>query len=187
MQLTHLTAADYKRMPWRNGGGMTTEIMTEPSDAPLGYDWRLSIAEVGQSGPFSEFAGYDRTIMLVEGAGFTLTFPQQPAQPFSRTFEPFRFSGESPCDCVLLDGPVRDFNLIARRGLTAILDVLRLVPGEESVAEAPVMVLHLFHGQVAACGRNLAAGDTLRIDGAVGRPKVVATRPSILAAVRIGG
>ncbi|MDQ7247935.1 HutD/Ves family protein [Dongia sedimenti] len=187
MQLTHLTAADYRRMPWKNGGGTTTELMIEPSDAALGYDWRLSIAEVAQSGPFSDFTGYDRTTMLVEGAGFTLAFPQQPAQHFSRTFEPFRFSGESPCDCTLIDGPVRDFNLIARRGLTAILDVLRLVPGEESVAAAPITVLHLFRGQIAACGRDLAAGDTLRIDGAVGRPRITATRPSILAVIRIGG
>jgi environmental stress-induced protein Ves len=187
MRLTHLTPADYRRMPWKNGGGTTTELMVEPAGAAADYDWRLSIAEVAKSGPFSEFKGYDRTTMLVEGSGFTLEFPQQPAQRFSRTFEPFRFSGERPCDCTLIDGPVRDFNLIARRGLTAILDVLRLVPGEESVPEAPVTVLHLFHGQIAACGCNLAAGDTLRIDGAVGRPRITATRPSVLAVVRIGG
>ena len=30
MQITHIPARDYKRMPWKNGGGMTTEIMAEP-------------------------------------------------------------------------------------------------------------------------------------------------------------
>ena len=187
MQLTHLTAADYRRMPWKNGGGTTTELMVAPEGTASGFDWRLSIADVAESGPFSDFAGYDRNIMLIEGTGFTLTFPEQPAQRVSRTFEPFSFDGGSSCDCTLIDGPVRDFNLMARKGLPALLDVLRLLPGTEAIATASVTVLHLFHGQVATCGLNLAAGDTLRIDGAEPRIEIAATRPSVLAAVRIGG
>lgn len=186
MQLTHLSAADYKRMPWKNGGGTTTELMVEPAGAVADYDWRISIAEVARSGPFSDFAGYLRNIMLVEGAGFTLEFEGQTAQPLTRTFQPFCFDGAWRTHCTLVDGPVKDFNLIARQGSAALLDVLRLVPGSESVPPARTMVLHLFRGQVSVLGRDLAAGDSLRIDAAEAPIVLVATRPSILAFVRIG-
>jgi hypothetical protein len=46
----------------------------------------LSIAAVAQSGPFSDFSGYDRSIMLVEGKGFTLEFAEA---------EPITWSGVS--------------------------------------------------------------------------------------------
>jgi environmental stress-induced protein Ves len=187
VKLTHLKPADYRVMPWKNGGGTTTEIMVEPGGAATGYDWRLSIADVAQSGPFSDFSGYDRAIMLVEGAGFNLTFDQAPAQSVARCFDPVRFDGAWQTDCTLIDGPVRDFNLIVRHGTPALLEVHRLLPGAEPLTTAELMILHLFHGQVSACGSHLAAGETLRIDGADSPIEVAATRPSVMAVIRIGG
>ena len=186
MKLTHLRPADYKTMPWKNGGGTTTELMAESNGAAEGYDWRLSIAAVAQSGPFSDFSGYDRSIMLVEGKGFTLEFAEAGTHHLVRSFEPLRFDGAWRTNCTLIDGPVKDFNLIARKNVHAVLDVLR-VADSETVAAAPTTVLHLFRGQVAAAGCNLVAGDSLRIDGATGPVVLTATRPSILAAIRIGG
>jgi hypothetical protein len=68
-----------------------------------------------------------------------------------------------------------------------VLDVLRVAAGTEMIATAATTVLHLFHGQASIAGRDLMAGDSLRIDGATGPIALTATRPSILAAVRIGG
>ena len=57
-----LRAADYPRMPWKNGGGETAEILVEPAGAPLdSFDWRLSMARVAADGPFSLFPGVERT------------------------------------------------------------------------------------------------------------------------------
>jgi hypothetical protein len=186
VRVTHLTPADYKVMSWKNGGGTTTELMVEPDGTAAGYEWRLSIADVAQSGPFSNFSGYDRAIMLVDGAGFNLEFDQAPAQSLTRSFDPVRFDGGWQTNCTLIDGPVRDFNLIVRHGTPALLEVHRLVPGTEPLAAAALMILHLFHGQVSACGRHLAAGETLRIDGADSPVEVAAMRPSVMAVVRIG-
>jgi environmental stress-induced protein Ves len=186
VKLTHLKPADYKTMPWKNGGGTTTELVAESNGAAEGYDWRLSIASVAASGPFSDFSGYDRSIMLVEGKGFTLDFAESGTHHLTRSFEPLRFDGAWRTECTLIDGPVKDFNLIARKNVHAVLAVLR-VTGAETLAAAPTTVLHLFRGQVSAAGSDLAAGDSLRIDGAVGPVALVATRPSILAAIRIGG
>jgi environmental stress-induced protein Ves len=186
VKLTHLKPADYKTMPWKNGGGTTTELMAESNSATEGYDWRLSIASVAQSGPFSDFSGYDRSIMLVEGKGFTLEFAEAGTHHLMRSFEPLRFDGAWQTNCTLIDGPVKDFNLIARKNVHAVLDVLR-VTESETVAAASTTVLHLFRGQVIAADCNLVAGDSLRIDGATGPIALTATRPSILAAIRIGG
>ncbi|GAB2178871.1 HutD/Ves family protein [Dongia sp. agr-C8] len=186
MKLTHLTSADYKVMPWKNGGGTTTELMAENAGGAEGYDWRLSIATVSASGPFSDFSGYDRSIMLVEGKGFTLEFAEAGTHHLVRSFEPLRFDGAWHAECTLIDGPVKDFNLIARKNVHAVLEVLR-VTATETLAPARTTVLHLFRGQVTAADRDLVAGDSLRIDNASDGLELMALRPSILAAIRIGG
>jgi hypothetical protein len=86
-------------MPWRNGGGTTSEIAVEP--APGGrFRHRLSIADVTASGPFSDFAGYDRHILLLAGRGFTL-----------------RVDGDAP-------------RVVDRATAGGSLDVVRLAAGE---------------------------------------------------------
>ena len=103
-------------MPWRNGGGRTTEIAAHPSAAALdAFDWRVSIADVARDGPFSAFAGVDRTIVLIAGAGMRLAGDRHVAQ-LHVPFEPYSFSGDDAIHCTLHGGPVRDFNLMVRRG-----------------------------------------------------------------------
>src|SRR3954463_8036751 len=69
-----LRSTEYRRMPWRNGGGTTTEIAIAPLPSASGdrFAHRVSIADVATDGPFSRFDGYERLIMLVEGAGMIL-------------------------------------------------------------------------------------------------------------------
>jgi environmental stress-induced protein Ves len=186
VKLTHLKPTDYKTMPWKNGGGTTTELMAEGNAASEGYDWRLSIASVAASGPFSDFSGYDRSIMLVEGKGFTLEFAEAGTHHLVRSFEPLRFDGAWRTNCTLIDGPVKDFNLIARKNVHAVLDVLR-VTDAETLVPSRTTVLHLFRGQVNVADRDLVAGDSLRIDDASAAVELTALRPSILASIRIGG
>ena len=59
--------------PWKNGGGSTTEIAISPPDAGFDdFDWRISVATIAADGPFSAFAGIDRVITLLAGAGVLL-------------------------------------------------------------------------------------------------------------------
>jgi environmental stress-induced protein Ves len=105
----------YRRMPWKNGGGVTEEIATYPPGATLEtFDWRVSIAEVARDGPFSRFAGIDRTITLIEGAGMRLSGGVHDIV-IRTPFEPHSFDGEVPIDCTLVSGPIRDFNAMTRR------------------------------------------------------------------------
>lgn len=104
-------AADYPRMPWKNGAGSTLEIARDQGQGLEGFGWRLSIADIGESGGFSSFAGYQRVIGVLEGAGMRLQVDGVASRPLL-AFDPFAFGGDSQVTCELLDGPIRDFNLI---------------------------------------------------------------------------
>jgi environmental stress-induced protein Ves len=115
-----LKPADYVRMPWKDGGGQTTQIAVHPSDSTLStFDWRVSFADVAVDGPFSQFAGVDRILVLLSGAGMLLSGDAH-AVELRAPFEPYAFSGDDEISCALVDGPVRDFNLMMRRGRVAV-------------------------------------------------------------------
>jgi len=179
---THLTPRDYRTVPWRNGGGSTTEIAIEPG-GPGGFLWRLSIAEVAASGPFSDFAGYERTLLLLDGAGFVLRFAEAPPRRVGRRLEPFTFDGGWHAQCDLVDGPARDLNLMVARGaVEGRLRVLALARGERIVAPAgETAVVHLLEGALESGGFRLQAGDTLRADGCRGEPVVLAAAEGSVA------
>ncbi len=105
-----LRAADYPRMPWKNGAGTTLEMVRD-GDGLEAFNWRLSIADVGQAGPFSAFNGYQRIITVLEGEGMQLDVDGQLSRPL-RALDAFAFSGDSTVQCSLLGGAIRDFNLI---------------------------------------------------------------------------
>ena len=104
-------AADYPRMPWKNGGGTTQEVACNPGGSTAAFDWRLSIADVAQDGGFSAFAGYQRIITVLEGSGIELTVDGQAQAPLM-PYQPYAFLGDAQVQCRLLEGPIRDFNLI---------------------------------------------------------------------------
>ncbi|GDX83215.1 hypothetical protein LBMAG42_50260 [Deltaproteobacteria bacterium] len=101
-------------MPWKNGGGVTHELWRTPKAGPE-FDLRISIAEVAANGPFSLFPGIDRIITLLSGEGFRLRGGPID-QVVGTVGAPFAFGGDVPLTCTLLHGPVRDFNVMIRRG-----------------------------------------------------------------------
>ncbi len=139
-------------MPWKNGAGTTTEIAIDPPDADVGgrFRWRLSIADVERSGPFSAFPGFERTIMVIAGQGMELAVGDQPARRLDRLFDPFVFSGDATAECRLLDGPIRDFNLMVERSsLRSRMAVLRVngMPHSLDLTSAD-RIIHSFDGNI---------------------------------------
>jgi environmental stress-induced protein Ves len=112
-----LRAASYRRMPWKNGGGETIEMMVSPPEASLDtFDWRISMARVAVDGPFSMFPGIDRTLGVIDGAGLVLIRTGQAEVRIGRETPPFSFAGDADVECRLLDGPIEDLNVMTRRG-----------------------------------------------------------------------
>ncbi|MBR7746454.1 HutD/Ves family protein [Undibacterium baiyunense] len=114
------TTRDYRTMPWKNGGGSTTELAIFPEGAGMDhFVWRLSTATVAQDGPFSHFAQIDRSLAILTGAGLVLkTDADSLAEKMiSLTQEslPHRFAGEDNIFAELIDGTVVDLNLMTRR------------------------------------------------------------------------
>lgn len=100
-------------MPWRNGRGETVEIFRFPSEQPL-FDWRISRAVIAEEGPFSNFSGYDRHLVVLSGAGVKLSHGDGREETL-KTHETAIFSGDETTHALLLDGPVADFNVMVRR------------------------------------------------------------------------
>jgi environmental stress-induced protein Ves len=101
--------------PWKNGGGSTREVLCWPPGSDLDhFDWRVSIATIAKDGPFSVFAGVDRRIMLLRGAGVQLA-GEGVRHHLDTPFEPLTFSGDLALQCALLGGESTDFNLMTRR------------------------------------------------------------------------
>ena len=103
-------------VPWKNGGGSTTEIMVEPPGALFhDFDWRISLATIAQDGPFSLFPGVDRTLALVDGPGLTLGVADGGRFMLGEEDTIIEFAGESAIQATLHGGPTIDFNVMTRR------------------------------------------------------------------------
>lgn len=167
--MRRLTTSDYRRMPWKNGGGTTTELVVEPLPDAARFLYRASIADVAADGPFSRFEGYDRHIVLLEGAGMTLACGAHGDITLAR-HAPRTFSGDWPVNGRLTAGPVRDFNLMVDRAhATSSLEV-RSLSGELVVGASGTAIVHVLEGVL----EGAAVGDTLVGTGSIrGRATIV--------------
>jgi hypothetical protein len=111
-----LRHGEYKRMPWKNGLGVTEEVIAHPPCSDLAtFGWRVSIAHVGADGPFSVFAGIDRTIAMLDGEGLYLDMPDRTVE-LDRKGDPLPFSGDLQISSRNKGGPTIDLNIMTRRG-----------------------------------------------------------------------
>ena len=72
-KLQIIRRASFTATPWKNGGGITHEAIRVPAGGDT-FRWRVSVAHINASGPFSEFAEYNRKMVLLQGAGIDLRF-----------------------------------------------------------------------------------------------------------------
>lgn len=100
--------------PWRNGGGVTRELLAWPPGSGADWQLRVSVAEIERDGPFSPFPGVQRCFAVLEGAGVVLALPEG-ERAITRDSLPVEFDGACAPGCRLIDGPTRDLNLMARQ------------------------------------------------------------------------
>jgi hypothetical protein len=139
--------------PWRNGGGVTREVAAlYDHEAGAAFLWRLSIATVSADGPFSSFAGIDRTIAVLSGRGMALRLQDRTVIVGTES-EPFAFPGEALVHASILEGETTDLNAMSRRGvfthtmrrlqtairlsITAVADETAIVFGSRTTVEGP--------------------------------------------------
>lgn len=115
MQVTTIEKTEFKRMPWANGGGETTQLYSQLDPDSGRILWRISMADVSTAGPFSHFAGYDRVLVLLKGHGLILSFEDRANCELRERFDYAEFPGDIKTFATVSDGPVQDFNVIADR------------------------------------------------------------------------
>ncbi len=132
--------------PWKNGGGVTHEIAVHPAGAGLErFDWRVSLATVAMGGPFSLFAGIDRSLTVLEGRLSLLIDGR--TTTLDADSQPFAFPGDVAVTARTPAAPVTDLNVMTRRG-QARAKVKRLNLSETAVLEIDTATL------LVACDRT---------------------------------
>lgn len=164
-----LPAGEHKVSPWKNGLGVTAEVAAFPPGA--GFDdfgWRVSMAQVDAGGPFSRFPGVDRVLAVLEGR-LVLQVAGRAAQELDDRSPPTVFPGDADTAAELIGGPVRDLNVMTRRGRwTAELE--RLAPdapaGLAIRAPTALALCQMAEASLSLDGRTwrLTPGDALLIE-----------------------
>jgi environmental stress-induced protein Ves len=166
-----LKASSYRRMPWKNGGGETVEIAVSPPEAALSdFDWRVSMATVATDGPFSIFAGIDRTLSILEGDGMALAIDGAEPQVLTTASEPLPFPADVAVSATLPGGPITDLNVMTRRARLRHRVERTKVDGRLSVETAGTWLVLCQQGTLSLqwAGESIVldAGDAFLVEGA---------------------
>ncbi len=113
--LTLFSPENYKTIPWKNGLGHTTELAISEGGTLDDFDWRLSIASVVNDGNFSNFAGYQRNLVLIEGEGLILDHGNGNIDELTNLLDIARFDGGSNTHGALVHGSIKDFNIMTNQ------------------------------------------------------------------------
>ncbi len=119
LRLVHLH--DVPAQAWKNGGGVTRELLrvvapgAEGATADAAWALRISVADIATDGPFSAFPGIDRHFAVLSGAGVRLHLPGQAPLDCRAGDPPLAFDGADAPGCALLDGATRDLNVMVDR------------------------------------------------------------------------
>jgi uncharacterized protein len=121
--------SDFTASPWKNGGGITHEAIRVPASGDP-FRWRVSVARITCGGPFSDFAEYNRTMILLRGAGVTLKFESGEERTLSQVGDVVQFDGRLAPHCELKDGPCVDLNFMAAKSLHEVQASVRRLQGQ---------------------------------------------------------
>src|SRR5215471_19925732 len=156
--IRQLDPTQYRRTPWKNGGGVTIDI-AEQDDV-----WRFGRTPIATPGPFSDYTGFDRMQVLVEGRGLVLETPDGEID-VRVPFKPVRFAGETPITSRLEAGPVEVVNLIGKRSAVAI-DLVVLSAGRSVRLGKGTHLAYAANGAAKVNSHDIPADHCLRIEAA---------------------
>jgi hypothetical protein len=150
--------ASFKAVPWKNGGGVTHEAMRVPANGDP-FRWRVSVARIDVSGPFSDFTGYERKMVLLKGGGVELRFANGTVRALRTVGEMAEFDGALAARSELIEGPCVDLNLIVAKSLSEVsarvtrLQEMLTVPG---IAGEATLVFPIDASVAISCGTDRA-------------------------------
>ncbi len=110
-----LTRQTYQTKPWKNGKGITHDILLLPEGSEhSGFDLRFALSPIDEKGAFSSFPGADRVITVIEGTLLELDFGDRMER--LNQYQSLRFDTALAPMGDPVGGPIRVVNVMARRG-----------------------------------------------------------------------
>lgn len=109
-----ITPQEFKTVAWKNGKGETIEMAINSGGTLDDFDWRLSMASVVEDGVFSNFSGYTRNLILIDGDGINLQHNDNKIYRLSNLLDFATFDGGNKTVGNLHTGAITDFNIITR-------------------------------------------------------------------------
>lgn len=109
-----ISPTQFKTVPWKNGKGETIEMAINHGASLDNFDWRLSMASVVEDGVFSNFAGYTRNLILIDGNGINLQHNDNKIDRLTRRLDIATFDGGNKTVGNLHSNEITDFNVITR-------------------------------------------------------------------------
>ena len=153
-----LKPSHYREQRWKNGGGVTREIALDAENDPPA--WRISVATIEQSGPFSDFRGFDRTIVALDGS-VRLNVDGKDVE--LRSHEPFDFRGESAVTADV-SSPSRDLNAMTMRAMYAH-DVEIVTHAQRYlVDDDELLFCYVLQGNARVADTDCREGETVYLD-----------------------
>lgn len=191
LALTLLDPARYRRVPWKNGGGVTIDVAGAVRSGAQPGDWGATIWRFGSTrivepAPFSDLAGFDRLLAVVDGRGLVLRPSGRAPIDVREPFRPVRFPGEWPIESALEAGPVGVINLMADRTCASI--DLQFAVGARPMRVAPgLVVLYAAAGlaEIALDGRAVPLASTAAVQVETAAPLDVTVQSGVVAVASI--
>lgn len=101
--------ADLSAQPWKNGKGVSRTVLSD-SDALGAWSWKVSVAEISQPQPYSQYPGIQRIQVALGPGEIDLTVSGQTRR--LRTGEQAAFAGDDDVSVVPLGSGFLALNLM---------------------------------------------------------------------------
>ncbi|OUS39624.1 hypothetical protein A9R01_00820 ['Osedax' symbiont bacterium Rs2_46_30_T18] len=165
------TAADFTEQRWKNGRGSTIELAKGSDYAPADkHSWRLSIATLTENGSYSNFCGFQRTQVMLEGDSVQLDFASAKQIQLHKMSQA-SFGGDEAVSCALASKrPATMFNLMTARDYLqhSVEIVSDCGPLADDSSAADLLFVYALQAgltvQVAGHSQRLQAGQLLKIN-----------------------
>lgn len=170
---------DVPKKPWKNGGGVSWEIAADEETPPA---WRISVALIDKSGPFSDYAGYDRTIVAIDGDPVELDVNGRHVA--LQHGVPFDFAGEARVQCSV-NGSARDFNVMTlRKALSHDVEIVS-TPQRFILDDDELAFVFVLRGNAMVGSELCSTCDTVYVDDDEDRIEVSPQEGALACVVRI--
>jgi environmental stress-induced protein Ves len=160
-----LMSQDYRRTPWKNGAGVTEDVLLlPPGSSHEDFDIRISRAPIVDESRFSMFPGIDRTITRLGENPLTLRFADGQETELAH-LSPVSFDSALAPTSRLPAGASQVMNVMTRRGRWR--SNVSVVRGNSERLQTPsggMIVVHAAKGGCTVAGRRVAEGDTAIVD-----------------------